>query len=377
MGGVFGIFKRWVKICLRDNKNWGGRLPVFKLTGPNLLLSCCHMPNPALETLMLAFTGDNAFATPPSRALFLNASPHDNLKKWPDLPGVQTHKALADWWQIEGFERIDTPEGKWPLILQLPGKSRDEVLAGFAEAWDLLEPGGMLVAAMHNLAGAGRFEKELAKAVGGVPSIQKNKCRVFGAIKDADNPAILPDSWREAGERRKIPETSFTTVAGIFSANRIDPGSQMLAEALPKSLRGSVADLGAGWGYLSDAILKNSPDLKTLDLYESDSRALDCARLNLVAHSQPVKFRWHDVAKGLPEKYDTIVMNPPFHTGKATDVELGRVFLKSASAALHTGGTLWMVANRHLPYEAVLDDCKFKWRQISCDATYKLITGTR
>ena len=44
--------------------------------------------------------------------------------------------------------------------------------------------------------------------------------------------------------------------AGIFSADHIDPGSALLAEHLPKNLRGRVADLGAGWGFLSRAALE-------------------------------------------------------------------------------------------------------------------------
>ena len=37
----------------------------------------------------------------------------------------------------------------------------------------------------------------------------------------------------------------------MFSHGRIDPGSRLLAEALPADLSGKVADFCAGWGYLS------------------------------------------------------------------------------------------------------------------------------
>lgn len=333
-------------------------------------------PNPALETLMLAFTGDGAFAAP-ARALFLGAEPHPALALLPEITGWQAHKAMADLWQGAGFTRRAAPEGLWPLVLQLPGKSRDEVLAGFSRAWDLLEPGGMLVAALENGAGAGRFEKEIAVATGSVVSRQKHKCRVFGARKDPERPALLPENWREAGRRREIPGTAFLTEAGIFSAGRVDPGSRLLAEVLPDSLRGKVADLGAGWGFLTDAVLRRCPLAESVDLYESDARALDCARLNLAGHERPLAFHWHDVTTGLPGRYDAIVTNPPFHSGLATEVELGRDFLKAAAAALRPGGELWLVANRQLPYEAVLDACGFRRFAAGGDATYKLIRAVR
>jgi 16S rRNA (guanine1207-N2)-methyltransferase len=132
--------------------------------------------NPALETLMLAFDGEDAPAHP-KRALFLGAQPHPALSTWPEITGWQPLKPLANAWEKAGFPRADDlPDGKWPLVLVLPGKSRDEALAWFAMARDRLEPGGNLLVAMPNTAGAGRFEKELSKATGNIVSIQKH-CR--------------------------------------------------------------------------------------------------------------------------------------------------------------------------------------------------------
>ncbi|NET52538.1 MAG: methyltransferase, partial [Merismopedia sp. SIO2A8] len=40
-----------------------------------------------------------------------------------------------------------------------------------------------------------------------------------------------------------------------FSADGIDPASSILAAALPEDLGRQVADLGAGWGFLSAHVL--------------------------------------------------------------------------------------------------------------------------
>ena len=66
-------------------------------------------------------------------------------------------------------------------------------------------------------------------------------------------------------------------------------------------------------------------------------------------------------------------MNPPFHSGQAADVDLGRAFLTSAAAALKRGGKLFLVANRQLPYESALDDLRLAWRKAAEDNTYKLL----
>jgi 16S rRNA (guanine1207-N2)-methyltransferase len=259
----------------------------------------------------------------------------------------------------------------------LPGKSRDETLAWFAKAQALLEPGGKLVVAMPNTAGAGRFEKELAKTAGNIHSIQKNKCRAFHAIADGNWNAETLNEWRALGERRKIPETHFITEAGIFSADHIDPGSQFLASKIPANLRGKVADLGAGWGYLTDVVLKRCPNIEEIDLFEADARALDCARENLAAHDRNIGFHWHDVTTGLPRTYDAIIMNPPFHSGQATDIDLGRSFLKTAAASLNRNGKLLLVANRQLPYEAELTVAGLSFRNVGENNVYKLLFAER
>ena len=75
-------------------------------------------------------------------------------------------------------------------------------------------------------------------------------------------------------------EGDFTTLPGVFSADQPDRGSVLLAAALPAKLPARVADLGAGWGYLSRVILARE-GVKELDLIEAEADALDCARLNI------------------------------------------------------------------------------------------------
>jgi 16S rRNA (guanine1207-N2)-methyltransferase len=312
------------------------------------------------------------------RTLFIGAEAHSELAAFPNLTGWQPHKAHADSWQRAGFRLVEaTPNERWPVVLVLPGRSRDEILATFAMARDHLAEGGTLVAAMKNTTGAGRFEKELKKATLEVISIQKNKCRVFSATDGGNWDESLFAEWRELGALRKIPDTEFTVCAGIFSSDHVDPGSKLLVDNLPLGLNGKVADLGAGWGYLSAAALQRCPKIRRIDLYESDARALDCARLNVTSDECELNFRWQDVRAGLAESYDAIIMNPPFHAGRPTDVELGRTFLKTAVASLKKGGELYVVANRQLPYEAVLDASELVWSRFVEDQTYKILTGRK
>ena len=54
-----------------------------------------------------------------------------------------------------------------------------------------------------------------------------------------------------------------------------------------------------------------------------------------------------------------------------------RAFLKTAAAALKRGGKLYLVANRQLSYEAVLEASRLAWRNAGEDKTYKLLFAER
>ncbi len=165
------------------------------------------------------------------------------------------------------------------------------------------------------------------------------------------------------------------TAPGVFSADGTDPASDLLARALPKALGKHVVDLGAGWGYLARRILKDAA-VERLDLVEADAIALDCARRNVT--DPRARFHWADATIWKPDqRADTIVTNPPFHTGRAADPSLGQAFVAAAARMLAPSGHLWMVANRHLPYERTLDESFARVEDAGGDNRFKIIHATR
>jgi 16S rRNA (guanine1207-N2)-methyltransferase len=162
----------------------------------------------------------------------------------------------------------------------------------------------------------------------------------------------------------------FRTLPGVFSADGPDRGSMLLAEALPAKLPSRVADLGAGWGYLSRAILARQ-GVKSLDLIEAEAVALDCARANVV--DPRASFVWADATsyKSL-RPWDLVVMNPPFHTGRDAEASLGMGFIKAAHRGLVPSGQLLMVANRHLPYEPLLTSLFKQVEVIGGDSAFRV-----
>lgn len=165
-------------------------------------------------------------------------------------------------------------------------------------------------------------------------------------------------------------EGGFQTLPAVFSADGPDRGSVLLAAALPAKLGARVADLGAGWGYLSRAILTRE-GVKELDLVEAEAEALACARLNIL--DPRARFHWADATTFKPARFwDAVVMNPPFHTAREADAGLGMAFIKAAQRGLSPSGSLWMVANRHLPYDKLLVSLFKQVEEIGGDAGFRV-----
>jgi len=340
----------------------------------------------ALETLFVPFA-DAQLRWPDDGVLFLRARDGAPLRRMLDrqptgLVCEQSFKPDADALQRVGLKLIDadaTPQ--YGLVMVLPPRQREEARALLARAVTLAKPGGRVMACVSNNEGARSSEADLEKLVGAVTTLAKNKCRVFwsGPLHDAHHPALLAE-WLQLDAVRPIGDGRFVSRPGVFAWDRIDPASALLAAHLPTDLTGHAADLGAGFGYLSAELLTRCPRIAALDAYEGEARALHLARKNLAQFEAraALSYRWHDVTSGLPHTYDVIVTNPPFHTHSSADrPDIGRRFIAVAASALKPGGCLWLVANRHLPYESILTDAFGSVRIVKQEQGFKIVEAIK
>ncbi|HWW11531.1 MAG TPA: methyltransferase, partial [Brevundimonas sp.] len=133
--------------------------------------------------------------------------------------------------------------------------------------------------------------------------------------------------------------------------------------------------LGCGYGARATVALR-SPLVTALALYDLDRRAIEAARRNV--EDPRIAIEQADVRTLTTHgDLDFIVTNPPFHDGGAEDKRLGQAFIRQAAAMLKKGGVLWLVANRHLPYEAELNEA-FKRVRMAADAGgYKVFEAVK
>lgn len=301
----------------------------------------------------------------------------------------QSFKPSADQLVAAGLQPVvQIGEERFPLVMLLPSRQREESRALLARAILSAEPGGSVVASVANNEGARSAEADLARLLGVVQSLSKHKCRVFwGNVGPGTVNAALVEEWAALDASRPVAEGRFLSRPGLFAWSRIDAASALLVRCLPDDLAGRGADLGAGFGYLAAEVLTHCAKVQELDLYEAEARGLDLARHNLAAFAGRVRlgFHWHDVTRGLNPaggagslpRYDFIVSNPPFHQGRADQPEIGRMFIVAAADALLPGGRLWLVANRHLPYEQTLAAHFATVRCVAEEAGFKVIEAVK
>ncbi len=240
--------------------------------------------------------------------------------------------------------------GSYALGLALLTKHKEENFANIARGRSLLTEGGTLVCAGANEDGAASLEKQVGKVFGLTDTLSKFHSRVFWFAKTDRLP---PDHWQALTRLQPVGDGSWLSQPGIFSWDRIDDGSALLARYLPDDLAGHVGDFGCGWGYLARRVLKHSPAVERVDLIDAEYRAIEAARANVT--DSRASFHWLDLtSEPTPTTYDAIVCNPPFHTGRASTPTLGQQVIEAASRALRPGGRFYMVANRGLPYEPLL-----------------------
>ncbi|MFA5592935.1 MAG: methyltransferase [Micavibrio sp.] len=359
----------------------------WPLANPALFCYKTAVMEPALQTLFLPFENENLPLKGVSGgpALFLGAQDHPALATLrPDCwqpwkphaaPLMRAGLRLAGGGPVDGASLRDgaagysgadpVAEGRtidtYGLVLALLPKQVDEAKAMLATALRALKAGGVLAAAAANDANGARIEKWLRETgMEDIVSLTKNRVRCVWGVRPETLPPQI-ESWREKSFPRLHDfgdGIQLKTMCGLFSWDRIDAGSALLARYLPEAACVQAADFGAGIGYLSRMLLGRASAPRDLYVIEADARALACARDNLsgIQEETALHFLWEDLTSpvaGLPP-LDLVVMNPPFHKGKGEDAGIGRQFIRTAGVHLKKGGKLLMVANRHLPYEEEL-----------------------
>lgn len=314
----------------------------------------------ALETGAVALPEEGRIAVFRPRAdADLSALPKDRIQI------IQGFRPDYDAWAGRGYDCAVSPEGAFAAALVFVPRAKAEARALIAQAVAL---GGPVWVDGQKHDGIDSLLKECRKhAEVGAPF-----SKAHGKFFELRAEAI--EDWLPSGPR--LLPGGFQTVPGVFSADAVDRGSALLAGAFPTKLKGRVADLGAGWGYLAAQALGDHEAITEMHLIEAEHDALECARANIA--DPRARFHWADATHFQPDHaFDVILCNPPFHTTRSADPAIGVAFMAAAARTLTPSGQLLLVANRHLPYERSLAEMFREVDEIAGDNGFKILRARR
>ncbi len=243
----------------------------------------------------------------------------------------------------------------------------------FAHALRSLQAGGELIASAPKAKGGARIGGELARLGCEVEETSRRHHRICVCHRP-EKTAELAGAIT-AGDLQWLSTLGLWSQPGVFSWDRLDPGSALLAYHV-RGLTGAGADLGCGVGVLAREAL-TSTGVVQMALVDQDRRALDAARRNL---DDPRATFLHGDARRFDQpmgELDFVIMNPPFHNNGVEDRELGAAFIASAARLLRKGGICRLVANVALPYEDALARDFARTKLLARAGGFKVLEGQR
>ena len=134
----------------------------------------------------------------------------------------------------------------------------------------------------------------------------------------------------------------FITDNGVFSKAHVDFATSFMLNTIFNDVKGSVLDLGCGYGVIGIIVSSNS-NVSKITMCDVNQRALDLAKRNAeknkVINYEVVE---SDCFENINEKFDTIITNPPIRAGKSVIYKM----YEDSKNHLKSNGVLFLVINK-------------------------------
>lgn len=265
------------------------------------------------------------------------------------------------------------PERPRTVALVLAGdRGTAYALAQVAWAHACTPPGGTLYLAGDRDKGYDRYVRAAGSAFGTGETVARDGgMRVARMVRRPGPTPAFPEP-----EGYDLDGLRVVGLPGVFSAAKPDRATSLLLDSLEDlDLTGRrVLDLGCGTGLIGAWAARRGA---TVTLADGDLQSVRSAGATLAANGLPGEVLHSDVDAALGERtFDVVLTNPPFHVGRGVVLDVAREFIAAAGRRLTPGGTLFLVANEPLPYEAAMGALG-PVRELRREGGFKVLAATR
>ncbi|MEP4891267.1 MAG: methyltransferase [Aliiglaciecola sp.] len=240
-------------------------------------------------------------------------------------------------------------------VIYMP-KSKEQAAFLIANMAACVKAGGNIYLVGENKSGIKSADKLFAKVSQRINKIDSARhCSLYCALIEDSHSFDVENFVQYKEIQINNTQCKIAFLPGIFNAGALDPASKLLIENLPEKLSGKMLDFACGSGVIGCFAAKNNPEI-TLTLSDVSALAIYCSQLSLEANNLKGTVIASNGLAEVSHKFDTVLTNPPFHTGIKTDYSVTDKFIKEVKFALLPKGTLMLVANRFLPYPDIIKD---------------------
>jgi 16S rRNA (guanine1207-N2)-methyltransferase len=166
------------------------------------------------------------------------------------------------------------------------------------------------------------------------------------------------------------------TDSAVFSAERVDPGTQvLLAEAPPPPAHGELLDLGCGYGAVALTLATRAPQARVWAV-DVNQRALELTRLNAETAGLRNVVVCHPQEVPADLRFAAIYSNPPVRVGKSALHDL----LLSWLPRVEPGGAAYLVVQSHLGSDSLarwLVTQGYQVRRLTSKRSYRVLEVRR
>ncbi len=188
---------------------------------------------------------------------------------------------------------------------------------------------------------------------------------------------IEPHSWVEFSISLKEHPYTIRSLPGIFSFDHLDEGTEMLLTTAQISPGAKVLDAGCGYGIIGLFAAVNGAAM--VHLVDNNLLAIVASQetLSLNGIRNVQVFAGDLLDPVLPDKYDLILSNPPFHTGMAVDYQVAHALIEASLLTLNPGGQLVLVANRFIRYDRLIKEIFGNSSILSESGKFHVLSGLK
>ena len=245
----------------------------------------------------------------------------------------------------------------------------------------ILKPRATLVLAGEKNDGLKSYVKQAGKLFSNPVNAKKNGTAYIASLtlNATENDPLNDKNYPQLRSIQLSDNLCLQSKPGIFGWDKIDRGSAFLIDHLPQFLSSfknapqTLLDLGCGYGYI--ALSASQYGFNRLLATDNNAAAILAAQKNLDSLTTiESSVLATDAGDGIDEQFDTILCNPPFHSGFSIDDQLAVKFLSQTQRLLNRSGQALFVVNTFIPLEHKAKSFFERIDVVANNGSFKLIS---